>query len=69
MECDAVPTKEVLWAEGMGHAWFCDKCFNIWKEQDGKDDICSLKVITDGEAAKKFADNKNPNLMKEGDIF
>ena len=67
MECDSVPTKEVLWAEGMGHCWFCDKHYTKWSTTgDGKGDVCSLKDITTGEAAKKFADNKNPNLLNKG---
>ena len=66
MKCDAPPTKEVLWAEGMGHAWFCDKHFKDWSTKgDGKGDICSVKAVKDGKAASKFADNKNPNIMKE----
>lgn len=62
MDCDTKPTIEVLWANGRGHAWFCDKCFAEWKEKDGKGDICSVKQLVDGEASKKFADNKNPNI-------
>jgi hypothetical protein len=69
MDCDAKPTVEVLWAEGKGHAWFCDKCFAVWKTKDGKGDIVSVKAIQDGEAAKKFADNKNPNMLKEDGSF
>lgn len=63
MKCDKTPTKEVLWAEGMGHAWFCDACFKTWSTTgDGKGDVCSVKEINDGKACKKFADNKNPNI-------
>ena len=66
MQCDAPPTKDVLWAEGHGHAWFCDKHYQEWSTTgDGKGDVCALKDITDGEASKKFQDNKNPNLLKE----
>jgi len=63
MECDAPPKYEVLWAEGMGHAWFCEPHFTKWATKgDGKGDICSVKEIKDGEAAKKFRDNTNPNI-------
>jgi len=69
MDCSAPPTKECLWAEGMGHAWFCDKHYKEWSTKgDGKGDLCSVKAITDGKAAMKFADNKNPNLLKESII-
>ena len=70
MDCKKPPTKEVLWAEGMGHAWFCDACFNIWRAKH-KDDINSIKAIKDGEAVKKFSDNHNPNEVRvtERDLF
>ncbi len=62
MNCSAKPDYECNWAEGMGHAWFCKKHFNEWKEKDGKGDIISVKEIKDGKASKDFSDNKNPNI-------
>lgn len=64
MECSKPPTKEVLWAEGMAHAWFCDGHFTEWMKEH-KDDADYVKEVKNGEAAKKFADNTNPNIMKE----
>jgi hypothetical protein len=66
MDCSKPPTKECLWANGHGHAWFCDEHYNAWKKGDGKGEVISVKAVKDGKAAMKFADNKNPNLMKEG---
>ena len=72
MDCKEPPTKEVLWAEGMGHAWFCDKCFNAWKAKH-KGDINSVKDIKNRAASKKFGDNNNPNIaeraVRSDDIF
>jgi ribosomal protein L24 len=63
MECDKPPTKEVKWAEGMAHAWFCDEHFKSWSVINGGD-IDYVKEIKDGVASKKFADNPNPNIHK-----
>jgi len=63
MNCAEPPTLEILWAEGMAHAWFCDKHFKEW-EADHKDDINSIKKIKDGKAAQKFRDNTNPNIKE-----
>jgi len=65
MECDKPPIYEVLWANRMGHAWFCEPHFTKWAtEGDGRGDICSVKEIKEGEAAKKFRDNPNPNIWE-----
>ena len=65
MECDNPPTAEILWAEGKAHAWFGDKCFKKWKnEGDGWHEVDALKKIINGEASKKFSDNKTPNLKE-----
>lgn len=61
MECPKPPVYEVLWAEGMAHAWFCKEDLKIWSAQH-KGDIDYIKEVKDGEAAKKFADNPNPNI-------
>jgi hypothetical protein len=63
MECDKAPVYECLWAEGIGHAWFCKKHFKEWATSgDGKGEIISVKEVKDGIAAKKFGDNRNPNI-------
>ena len=61
MECSEPPKYEVIWAEGMGHAWFCESCFKKWSKEN-KDDIDYVKEVKDGRAADKFADNSNPNI-------
>lgn len=33
MECDQPPTKDVIWANGMAHAWFCDDHFDSWSAE------------------------------------
>jgi len=66
MECDKPPVYECLWAEGIGHAWFCKKHFKEWATSgDGKGEIISVKEVKDGTAAKKFGDNRNPNIWAE----
>jgi DNA adenine methylase len=61
MECSAPPKYEVKWAEGMGHAWFCESHFKSWSEKH-KDDIDYVKEVKDGRASDKFSDNPNPNI-------
>jgi predicted RNA-binding Zn-ribbon protein involved in translation (DUF1610 family) len=66
MECEEPPFYECLWAEGIGHAWFCKKHFKEWATNgDGKNEIISVKEIKDGTAVMKFGDNKNPNIWDE----
>ena len=65
MDCEAPPFYEVKWAEGMAHAWFCEKHFNNWAAAHSYD-IDYVKKVKDGRAADKFADNKNPNIW--GDL-
>jgi len=71
MECSHKPVLEIIWANGHGHAWFCWPCFVKWlgKETNpwsGKgDDVDYVKLVKDGEAAKKFADNRNPNIKEQ----
>jgi len=67
MSCNSKPTVEVLWAEGMGHAWFCDKHYSEWKKAH-RGDIDSMKKISNGEASKKFSDNKNSNLKEAKEV-
>ncbi|GAH86182.1 unnamed protein product, partial [marine sediment metagenome] len=60
------PVYECLWAEGIGHAWFCKKHFKEWATTgDGKGEIISVKEVRDGIAAKKFGENRNPNIWAE----
>lgn len=35
MRCSDPPTTDVLFAEGMGRQWFCDKHFEEWKKEHG----------------------------------
>jgi len=68
MRCSNPPIYEVLWAEAMAHAWFCEKHFKEWinEEHDGNfSDIDYAKEIKNGEAGKKFGDNPNPNIRDE----
>ena len=71
MDCDHKPVLEIIWANGKGHAWFCWPCFVKWLGEEtnpwsGKgDDVGSVKIISDGEASKKYADNRNPNVKEQ----
>jgi len=63
MECSKPPKYECLWAEGIGHCWQCNKHFIEWATKgDGKGEIISVKEVQNGEAAKKFGENTNPNI-------
>ena len=75
MICANLPVFEVSWAEGMAHAWFCEKHFKKFVKDSlvpclkaGEDimncasDIVGVKEINDGEASKRYADNKNPDV-------
>jgi len=64
MECSKPPTIEVKWAEGMGHAWFCDEHWKLWSKEH-KDDIDYVKKVKNGTASEKFSDNTNPNIKNE----
>jgi len=71
MMCSKSPEYEVLWAEGMAHAWFCKKHFKEWLSSDCKEhsggfsDVDYVKEIKDGVASKKFGDNPNPNIIEK----
>lgn len=63
MSCNKAPEVEVLWAEGMGHAWFCKEHFEEWKKKPTdmsntgtyEGDIVSVRDI-DGEASEKWSE-------------
>jgi len=71
MKCEAPPTYECLWAEGMGHAWFCTRHMMAFvKEKLGESkregwgfDIDSIKKIENGLASKLWRDNKGENVL------
>lgn len=63
MQCSNLPTKEVQWAEGIAHAWFCEECFKEWYKEH-RDDVISIKKIDDGEASLKFYHNDNENIKE-----
>lgn len=70
MRCDKSPIYECLWAEGIGHAWFCKEHLKWWIGENevhsgGFSDVDSIKEIKDGVAAKKYGDNSNPNILEE----
>lgn len=74
MDCDRPPTVEVLWAEGMAHAWFCDECFKKWKAEHGPSegsasDIDSVKVIRYGIARKKFSERSSPKSLNKAEML
>lgn len=71
MNCTHKPVLEIIWANGKAHAWFCWPCFVKWLGEEGNqwfgrgDDVDYVKIIKDGEAAKKFADNRSPNVKEQ----
>lgn len=70
MECDAPPKYEVLWAEGIGRCWFCDRHFRAWALKNMKErkaegyacDINMVREVQNGMAAKKWKENTNPDV-------
>ncbi|MBI2020148.1 hypothetical protein HYS94_01890 [Candidatus Daviesbacteria bacterium] len=53
MECKMSPVIELLWAEGMAHAWFCDKHYKEFKKEHS-DDISSERELKWGVASKHW---------------
>ncbi len=63
MECSASPTVELLWAEGMGRAWFCAKHYHDWantkNNHDGyghASDIVAEHKVRWGVVARRWRD-------------
>jgi 2'-5' RNA ligase len=52
MNCSKPPTVEVLWAKGMGRAWFCDACYAAW---ENKEDVVATHKVVDGVVPKEWA--------------
>lgn len=75
MNCKQPPFYEVLWAEGRAHAWFCKAHFQKWAKNsiekciaDGYSANCEIdcvKEIEGKEVAKKFSQNKNPDIWQK----
>lgn len=63
MDCAEPPTVELRWAEGMGHAWFCESHFTKWADtkdntdgQPHRDDINTTRKLLWGVASAKWSD-------------
>lgn len=54
MLCDAPPTKDVRWAEGMGRAWFCDAHFQSWSAEHAGD-IDYVHDVKDGMVPSEWS--------------
>lgn len=74
MVCDATPEYEVLWAEGMARAWFCEKHLIEWVRKQGEEclkngfsnlncGIDAIKEVDGKEVGKLWKDNRNPNIL------
>lgn len=63
MNCEKVPVYECIWADGRGHAWFCENHFKEWRNEDERE-IVSVKEVKDGRASKNWKDNRNPNILR-----
>ncbi len=72
MRCNAKPEYDMLWAEGMGRCWFCEKHLQEWIGEQRADakktgyalDVDAIKKVDGGVVADKWADNRNANLKK-----
>lgn len=57
MDCSEPPTVEILWAEGMAHAWFCDKHFQEWVSKgDNKKELSTQRKLPWGLASVHWKD-------------
>ena len=75
MNCKKAPEYEVLWAEGMAHAWFCKNHFEQWAKESASNcikdgfpascEIDAVKMIDNGEASKKWSDNTNKDIWDD----
>lgn len=73
MDCSEPPKYEILWAEGIAHAWWCEKHFEKWTLTNMKTrraegfmcDINMVREVENGIAAKKWKDNHNPDIWPE----
>ena len=65
MRCEKPPEYEILWAEGMARAWFCEEHLAKWLGESPdrfSQDLSAVKRVVNGEAAKKWKDNPNPDI-------
>jgi len=73
MDCPKPPTVEVLWAEGMAHAWFCDACFEKWKKQKNsmsdigtnEGDINKVRKLPVNVASKRWSEGPPTKVMEK----
>lgn len=75
MECSRPPEVEILWAEGMAHAWFCKKHFKEWKravEAENRaqgfdpEEVSALRELKWGVASKRWSE---PITKKESEEY
>lgn len=70
-DCSKPPTHEVLWAEGMGHCWFCRPHLISWVKKHVKESkkegwglaIDYIRVVVNNRASARFRDNKTPDVL------
>lgn len=67
MQCKRPPTHEILFAEGKGHAWFCDEHYQQWvKENPGE--IVSERPVVGGAVDRQWT-RKEKALLEEKGIW
>lgn len=69
MMCSQPPTVEVLWAEGKGHAWFCDNCYKKWKHESDWHEVNAEKKIEHGIARKGFGERNSPKSLNKAELL
>jgi len=68
MSCNKPPTVEILWAEGKGHAWFCDVHLEEWKkESPGWHDVDVKRELPYGVASENWKDG--PPTKEEAEKY
>lgn len=63
MKCDSSPTIEYVWADGRGHAWFCDKHAKEFKDSGDKEIVAIRKIF--GVASDKWSDRVSKKEAEE----
>lgn len=67
-DCAAPPDFEFIWADGRGHAWFCQACAKTWLQgEEGSPDreVVRARKLTAGKASKSFGDAPGDRVAVE----
>ena len=63
MHCESPPEVEILWAEGMARAWFCQKHFDEFKTNN-RGDVDYVRKVPHGVVGKKKFDYSEKSVAE-----